>query len=156
MESTSAGPTQGLIKHCLQFYSTGDRAARNGIPANEKQVTEITDFIKQGLLVFANTNKLPLRSNKLSNLAHDEFDPNNADDIVALIFEVFVEQNQNSRILHDRNALMGEIGHRAKMYLFGSSGEITNNRADGIHEKTYGEAKKRYEETLEKFHRRPF
>ncbi|MEW5543527.1 hypothetical protein [Pseudomonas soli] len=84
-----------IVTHCLDAYSKGDTALRNGISATEENVAQMLETFRR-VLREAGAQSPELASLNLS--AGSAFNKDNPADLIALAFDALTDQNRNPEL----------------------------------------------------------
>lgn len=110
-----------ILDHCIKYHTENGRLG------------EPSAFISQRICNLVNNIISPNPSETI-NSPHREnapFNKNDFGDVISIIFEVFVDTNNNP-YLWESDELKNEIQHMLKILFFGPMGEIHNNINEGV------------------------
>lgn len=135
------------LEYCFELYKKNNYELTNGLRASEEAVASMLEGILTTMvegLRGCDGNPPPKPNLRDLQMSPDGgFMADNPADIIALIFEVVVEDNGNPTLWGTSGGAgwKGIVNHTLVIFFNGPMGESISNRAAGVHKNTYFEAK---------------
>lgn len=127
-----------LIQYCFDVFNKEQLQRNNGVACTKENIAGMLWLIGKPM-------KLPSTKHlEALTLSEDgAFSNQNFADVIALIFEVIVEENANPSLwgIKGPGGIEGEIATTIRIFAYGPAGVLTENLADGVKEVTFKEAK---------------
>lgn len=138
-----------LIQHCFTAYTKSpDLARQNGVSATIQNVTKMLKIVRavtEEAFIDQSGNKAKFPAiQSLSLSADGAFNPMAPADILALIFEVAVENNANPNLWNENGdgGIHGHLKTTLGTFIFGPHA-LTPDRSKGVHEIRFDKAKEK-------------